>query len=82
MRIVGMGRAFFSRIFGNGRPMSTRENTESAMPQRNRGVQILAKSIYRDLMAQGFAKRDIVNLATALLDQVTTKMAAEAPSRD
>lgn len=55
---------------------------EISMSDRNRGVEILAKSIYRDLMAQGFAKRDVVNLATALLDQVTTTMAAEATTRD
>ena len=52
------------------------------MSKRSRGVEILAKSIYRDLMAQGFAKRDVVNLATALLDQVTSKMVAESASRD
>ncbi|MCG8422841.1 MAG: hypothetical protein MJE77_33435 [Proteobacteria bacterium] len=52
------------------------------MHDRARGVEILAKSIYRDLMAQGFAKRDIVHLATALIDQVTIKIAAESTSRD
>ncbi|MEM9490455.1 MAG: hypothetical protein AAGC55_15010 [Myxococcota bacterium] len=52
---------------------------ESIMSHRDRGVQILAKSIYRDLTAQGFAKRDIVNLATALLDQLTSKMTDESP---
>lgn len=52
------------------------------MSDRNRGVEILAKSIYRDLTAQGFAKRDIVNLATALLDQITSKISTEAPVSD
>ena len=52
------------------------------MSDRNRGVEILAKSIYRDLTAQGFAKRDIVNLATALLDQITSKISTEAQVRD
>lgn len=52
------------------------------MARRNREVQILAKSIYRDMTSQGFDKSDIVNLATALLEQVTSKMAAETPQRD
>lgn len=55
---------------------------EPTMLQRHRGVEILAKSIYRDLIAQGFAKRDVVSLATALIDQVTNKMIAEAGPRD
>jgi hypothetical protein len=45
-------------------------------------VQILAKSIYRDMTSQGFDKSDIVNLATALLDQLTTRMGEEGNQRD
>jgi len=52
------------------------------MVQRDRRVQILAKSLYRDMTAQGFAKRDIVNLATALLDQLTTKLDTDGAARD
>jgi len=48
------------------------------MASRNREVQILAKSIYRDMTSQGYAQSDIVSLATALLDQVTTKMPPKA----
>ncbi len=62
--------------------MSTKTEPESSMARRNRKVQILAKSIYRDMTSQGFDKSDIVNLATALLDELTTRMADEAPSRD
>jgi hypothetical protein len=39
-----------------------------------RAVKILAKSIYRDLEAQGFDERQIVALATELISEVTTKM--------
>jgi hypothetical protein len=40
-----------------------------------RAVKILAKSIYRDLEAQGFDERQIVALATELISEVTNKMA-------
>jgi hypothetical protein len=39
-----------------------------------RAVKILAKSIYRDLEAQGFDEKQIVALATELISEVTTKM--------
>jgi hypothetical protein len=35
-----------------------------------RGIEILARSIYRDLRARGGDRCDVVRLATALLDQV------------
>jgi hypothetical protein len=38
-------------------------------------VKILAKSIYRDLEAQGFDEKQIVALATELISEVTTKIA-------
>lgn len=40
-----------------------------------RAVKILAKSIYRDLEAQGFDERQIVALATELISEVTNKIA-------
>ena len=39
-----------------------------------RAVKILAKSIYRDLEAQGFDEKQIVALATELISEVTTKI--------
>ena len=42
---------------------------------KTRAVKILAKSIYRDLEAQGFDERQIVSLATELISEVTAKMA-------
>ena len=41
---------------------------------KSRAVKILAKSIYRDLEAQGFDERQIVALATAMISEVTTKI--------
>ena len=37
-------------------------------------MKILAKSIYRDLEAQGFDEKQIVALATELISEVTSKM--------
>jgi hypothetical protein len=41
---------------------------------RTRAVKILAKSIYRDLEAQGFDEKQIVSLATELISEVTAKI--------
>jgi len=42
---------------------------------KTRAVKILAKSIYRDLEAQGFDEKQIVSLATELISEVTIKIA-------
>jgi hypothetical protein len=41
---------------------------------KSRAVKILAKSIYRDLEAQGFDEKQIVALATELISEVTSKL--------
>ena len=43
--------------------------------EKTRAVKILAKSIYRDLEAQGFDEKQIVSLATELISEVTSKLA-------
>ena len=48
-------------------PMTERE-------AKARAVKILAKSIYRDLEAQGFDEKQIVALATELISEVTSRM--------
>jgi len=42
---------------------------------RTRAVKLLARSIYRDLEAQGFDEKQIVSLATELISEVTTRIA-------
>jgi hypothetical protein len=42
---------------------------------KTRAVKILAKSLYRDLEAQGFDEKQIVALATELISEVTSKIA-------
>ena len=41
--------------------------------ERQRALDILAKSLYRELTAQGYEQKHIVKLATALLGEVTDK---------
>ena len=51
------------------------------MTERAKAVRILAKSIYRELTAQGYDSKQIVSLATELISEVTATMAAN-PSQD
>ena len=52
------------------RPITDRE-------AKSRAVKILAKSIYRDLEAQGFDEKQIVALAPELISEVTNKISRE-----
>ena len=45
---------------------------------RNKAVRILAKSIFRELTAQGYSEKQIVNLASELISEVTTNMASKS----
>jgi hypothetical protein len=48
---------------------------------KTRAVKILAKSIYRDLEAQGFDEKQIVALATELISEVTSKIARTSSTK-
>jgi len=48
---------------------------------RSRALKILAKSIARDLEAQGFDRRHVLELATMLLDEVVRDSAAPRARR-
>ena len=50
--------------------------------ERQKQVRILAKSLFRDLLAQGYDERQIVSLATELISEVTQRMASESSARD
>ena len=45
-----------------------------------RAARILAKSIYRELTAQGYDDKQIVARATELIAEVTASVAKDAPS--
>ncbi len=48
---------------------------------KSRAVKILAKSIYRDLEAQGFDEKQIVSLATELISEVTSRIARSGEAK-
>ncbi len=52
----------------------THQRAMSEREAKARAVKILAKSIYRDLEAQGFDEKQIVSLATELISEVTNKI--------
>ena len=63
--------------------MNGADNWAAIMSDREakaRAVKILAKSIFRDLEAQGFDEKQIVALATELISEVTSKMSARGSS--
>ena len=49
---------------------------------RQRAVRILARSIYKDLVAQGYDDRQIVGLASELISEVTSSLATAGVGRD
>lgn len=46
---------------------------------RHSAVRTLAKSLFRELAAQGFTPKHVVALATALLGEVTASMSSKNP---
>jgi len=49
--------------------------------QRARAVRILVRSLYRDLVAQGFDDKQILAVAIELVGKVTEKLAGETTQR-
>lgn len=45
---------------------------------KTRAIKILARSLYKDLEAQGFDEKQIVALATELISEVTTRMSKDS----
>lgn len=61
--------------------MLTQELNHTSQPtlaQRNKAVRILAKSLFRELSAQGYDEKQIVCLATELISEVTTTIASKS----
>jgi hypothetical protein len=52
--------------------------TESPVVNRERSLRILSKSLYRDLRQNGYEPKQIVALASELIEQVTTDIANES----
>jgi len=55
---------------------------QASPSERNKAVRILAKSIYRELTAQGYDDKQIVALATELISAVTNRIASHQVATD
>lgn len=51
---------------------------EHTASHRERGVPILAKSLFRELTANGYEPQEIVSLAAELIGEVTAELSASA----
>ncbi len=52
--------------------------TEPPVASRERSLRILSKSLYRDLRQNGYEPKQIVALASELIEQVTTDITTES----
>jgi len=58
-------------------PMLIARDDVSARAERAKAVQILAKSIFKELRTQGYETKEIVALSTELLGLVTSELRPE-----
>jgi hypothetical protein len=58
---------------------TTREPAPSSVPNREKALRILSKSIYKELRQNGYEPKQIVALATELISQVTSDIKDEGP---
>ena len=58
--------------------MSKTALAEIQRPTDSRAARILARSLFRDMRANGYFNQQILALATELIDQVTRDMRGEA----
>jgi hypothetical protein len=54
-----------------------RARAAATTAERERSTRILAKSLVRDLLHDGYEPSDIVNLATHIIEHVTVHMSKE-----
>jgi len=52
--------------------LATREPVAPAVPNRERALKILSKSLYRELRQNGYEPKQIVALATEIIGLVTS----------
>lgn len=57
--------------------LATRE-TEQPLPNRERALKILSKSLYRELRQNGYEPKQIVALATEIIGLVTSDIKEDA----
>jgi hypothetical protein len=60
----------------------TKVASTGSATERNKGVRILAKSIFKELTSQGYDSRQIVSLATELISEVTADLSETSATND
>ena len=60
------------------RPLPRRYRCTRALPNREKAIQILSKSIYKELRENGYEPKQIVALATEIISLVTTDIGDES----
>jgi hypothetical protein len=58
--------------------LATRETVVPAVPNRERALKILSKSLYRELRQNGYEPKQIVALATEIIGLVTSDIKDDA----
>jgi hypothetical protein len=58
--------------------LATREPVVPAVPNRERALKILSKSLYRELRQNGYEPKQIVALATEIIGLVTSDIKDDA----
>ena len=53
-------------------PTQAAPTAAAALPNREKAIQILSKSIYKELRENGYEPKQIVSLATEIISLVTT----------
>ncbi len=51
------------------------------LPDRRRSIRIIARSMFREMTASGYQTRDVVGVATALIDEVASHLASHRAAR-
>jgi hypothetical protein len=65
-----------------GYDMSKRSNLDIILKNMDTGraTKILAKSLYRELVNNGFSNKDIINFSREMLDHMSSEMRKQAES--
>lgn len=56
----------------------SRARLAASTAERDRSTRILAKSLVRDLLHDGYAPADVINLATHIIEHVTAHVSKES----
>jgi hypothetical protein len=56
------------------------EATNMSNQDTQRAIEILAKSVYRDLKQNGYSRADVLAFASSILEQVTSEAKAQQSS--